>query len=69
VRAAPTSTSRSTYFPQTGRVDASVHRLEALQPGERMDGPALIESSTTTIVIDPDASCEATATGSVVIYP
>lgn len=69
--AAPAATpaTRSVYFPQTGRVDAAVHRLEALRPGERIDGPALVESTTTTIVIDPAASCETTASGSVVIYP
>jgi N-methylhydantoinase A len=67
--AIPVSAQRPAYFPQTGRVDALVYRLESLRPGERIHGPALIESSTTTIVIDPDASCEAAASGSVVIHP
>jgi N-methylhydantoinase A len=65
----PRSTRRSAYFPQTGRVEATVHRLESLDAGDRLRGPALIESATTTIVIDPDASCEVTPSGSVVIYP
>lgn len=61
--------SRSAYFPQGGRVNAAVHRLESLRPGEQVHGPALVESTTTTIVIDPDAFCEATPSGSIIIYP
>lgn len=61
--------SRLAYFPQTGLVETPVRRLEAMQPGERLFGPVIVESPVTTVVIDPEASVERAATGSLVIAP
>ena len=41
------------WFPGTGRVRAPVYAREALQEGERIDGPALVLEATGTVVVDP----------------
>jgi N-methylhydantoinase A len=38
-------------------------------PGETVDGPAIIESSFTTVVIDPGAKAERRPSGSLLITP
>jgi len=42
---------------------AAVHYGEALRPGDRIDGPAIIEEPTTTLVVYPGASARVTAYG------
>ncbi len=49
----PTLTARKVYFGATGWVDAPVARFEAMRPGEPVAGPAIIESSFTTVVVEP----------------
>ncbi|MFT4230451.1 MAG: hydantoinase/oxoprolinase family protein [Microbacterium sp.] len=56
--------SRSTYFRKTGRLDVPVHALAALHPGERVEGPALVELDMNTVVIDAGASAWRTEDGS-----
>ncbi len=65
----PDRWTRPSYFAATGMVEAEVRRLEALAPGERLAGPAIIESSFTTVVVDPGASVERTAAGNLSIAP
>ncbi|MEM7404806.1 MAG: hydantoinase/oxoprolinase family protein [Pseudomonadota bacterium] len=58
---APASTSathaaaerRALYFRGIGTVDAAIHRRDALATGARIDGPAVIESMDTTVLIPP----------------
>lgn len=57
------ASSRSIYFPQSGWIDARIARLEAIGPGVAVEGPAIVESSFTTVVIDPGATAERTAAG------
>lgn len=46
--------TRRAYWPETGAwVETAVYELTALQPGNRLIGPALIESEYTTAVIPP----------------
>lgn len=61
--------SRKAYFAGHGHVDAAVYRFEALQPGDELHGPALVESSFTTVVINPGASAQKRASGSLSILP
>ena len=61
--------SRSVYFPDTGFVEAQVVHFDGMGPGETVDGPAIIESSFTTVVIDPGAKAERRASGSLLITP
>jgi N-methylhydantoinase A len=62
-----TGGTRFVYFTGHGQVRASLYRLEALPAGRRLAGPAIVESPFTTIVVDPDATFERTAHGSLVV--
>ncbi|MGF7209871.1 N-methylhydantoinase A [Skermanella aerolata] len=54
---------RNIYFSQTGWVDAEVVRFESMPSGAPVAGPAIIESSFTTVVVDPDTSAVRTQGG------
>jgi len=41
------------WFPEIGRVDTPVYQREALRPGHRIVGPALVLEATGTVVLDP----------------
>jgi len=60
---------RKAYFPGHGLVDTAVRRFEAMQVGEILAGPAIVESSFTSVVINPGASAERRASGSLSIDP
>ncbi|QFQ89102.1 hydantoinase/oxoprolinase family protein [Paracoccus kondratievae] len=60
---------REIYFHGYGRLQTPVLRLEAIAPGRPGQGPAIIESAFTTIVVDPDARFHRSGTGSIVIHP
>ena len=53
----PLRTTRA-WFPGIGRVEAPVFEREALRPGDRLEGPALVLESTGTVVVDPGFSLE-----------
>lgn len=61
--------TRKVYFSGHGHVDATVRRFEAMKEGEVLNGPAIIESPFTTVVVDPGATAERRASGSVSIAP
>ena len=61
--------TRKVYFAETGYVDATVRRFESMKAGEQLPGPAIIESPFTTVVVDPGATAERRASGSVSIVP
>lgn len=61
--------SRRAFFSGAGVLDAAIRRLEAMDVRERVDGPAIVESSFTTIVLNPGASAVRAASGSLVIAP
>jgi N-methylhydantoinase A len=58
---------RIAYFDGVGRVPTQVRRFEALRQGESIQGPAIVESSFTSVVIPPGASAERRASGSLSI--
>ena len=60
---------RDVYFPGAGRMAATVRRFEAMAPDETLAGPAIVESSFTTVVLDPGATARRAASGSLVITP
>jgi N-methylhydantoinase A len=60
---------RGVYFSGIGKVNAAILRLEAMAPGAQFAGPAIIESSFTTIVLNPGASAERTGSGSLAVQP
>ena len=61
--------TRRAYFRDAGEVDAAVRLFDSLEPGESLSGPALIESPTTTVVIEPGATVTRSDTGSLTIEP
>lgn len=61
--------SRPAWFANGGWTDAKLRRLDAMESGEEVAGPAIIESAFTTIVVDPGARAERSANGSIVIRP
>jgi N-methylhydantoinase A len=61
--------TRRAYFRDAGEVEAAVRLFESLEPGETLSGPALIESPTTTVVIEPGATVERSGSGSLTIEP
>ncbi len=63
------SPTRRVFFPGVGYADAAVHHFEGLDPSVHISGPAIVESSFTTVVINPGASANSTETGSLSIKP
>jgi N-methylhydantoinase A len=61
--------TRKAYFPGHGYVDARVRRFEAMETGERVEGPAIIESSVTAVVLLPGSAAVRRASGSLSITP
>jgi len=52
--AAAAAGSRDAYWPERGeRLDTAVYRYEALRPGNRIEGPALVDAEFTTLVVPP----------------
>jgi len=58
---------RAAVFPGMGKIETPVYHLGAIPARASVPGPAIIESSFTTVVIDPRAIAERTADGSLVI--
>jgi N-methylhydantoinase A len=46
---------REAHFPDTGFLSCDVYNRYALQPGDKIAGPAIIEERESTVVIGPDA--------------
>lgn len=61
--------TRSAFFPGHGRLATAVRRFEAIATGEKVAGPAIIESSFTTVVVNPGAIAERRPSGSLSIDP
>lgn len=60
-------TSRRAYFPGLGLVETSVAQFGLIGPDQSLDGPAIIESPFTTVVIEPDFRVARTESGSLLI--
>jgi N-methylhydantoinase A len=58
---------RRACFSDVGLVDAPVRYIAGMRTSEIIAGPAIVESNFTTIVIDPGAVAERTASGSLLI--
>lgn len=58
---------RCAYFQPSGWTQACVYAFEALERGDEVQGPAIVESAFTTIVIDPGATAVRRASGSLSI--
>jgi N-methylhydantoinase A len=56
-------TTRQVYFPGHGFASTRVVRRESLTPGERADGPLIVESMDSTVVVPPEWSLHAAESG------
>ena len=60
---------RKAYFDTVGLVDTQVVRLEKMKQDVALEGPAIIESPFTTVLIDPGAKVLCKESGSLFISP
>ncbi len=65
---APRLASRPVHFLGTGWIESDVWRLESIPEGQTVDGPAIVESDFTSIVIDPGAQAWRDVAGNLVIH-
>jgi len=63
----PARGRRPVYFKECGFVETPVLRFEMMRRDERIAGPAIVESSFTTVVVDPGAACGRGPGGGLVI--
>jgi N-methylhydantoinase A len=68
-RSARSARSREAFFPGSGWAPSPVFEFDQLEPGVMINGPALVESPQTTVVIYPEASARRTLHGSLVVDP
>jgi N-methylhydantoinase A len=61
--------SRKAYFNGVGMVETRVELFEAMKPNAALEGPAVIESPLTTVVIEPGATVVRKRSGSLLITP
>lgn len=65
-RAEPTAW-RECYFAETGRAKAPIYRGDGLGLGAEIEGPAIIEEPTTTIVVYPGLSARLSMAGNYIL--
>lgn len=61
--------TRRIYFEEQGWLEAAIHRFETIPVGGEIAGPAIVESSFTTIVVDPAARAIRAPLRSLAIIP
>jgi N-methylhydantoinase A len=62
------ASERTVYFSGHGAQQAQVRALGSLEPGERLVGPAIVESPLSTVVIEPGSVAERRAGGDLVVW-
>lgn len=60
---------RNVFLPDHGELTVPVLRLEAVPVDEVLDGPAIVETATTTVVVDPGAAFGRRASGTLHVAP
>lgn len=58
---------RPAFFANHGQVDVPIYKGNSLPPGSMIEGPAIIEEPTTTVVVYPGTRARVSAAGSYVI--
>jgi N-methylhydantoinase A len=65
----PRTATRKAYFRNIGLLDARVWRLESMPFDEMIQGPAIVESLFTTVVVNPGATATRCPSGSLLLMP
>jgi N-methylhydantoinase A len=60
---------REIHLPGFGALSADVWRIEALMVGEEYRGPAIVQTATTTVVVDPGTSFRLLGSGTLALVP
>lgn len=60
---------RPVTFPRHGTIETRIRRLETLPADVEFDGPTILESPFTTVVIDPAARYVRRSSGNLVVFP
>jgi N-methylhydantoinase A len=63
------SGSRMAYFPDHGALETPVFDFATAGASGKIEGPAIVESPFTTIVVPPGASLEQGTHGNILVYP
>ena len=63
------SKTRAAYFDGRIKPETQVRELNSIEPGERLEGPLIVESATTTIVVSPGAEVRRLPSGSLQLHP
>jgi N-methylhydantoinase A len=58
---------RRAFFAHHGWIEVPVLAFDEIEPGSRNDGPAIVESPFTSIVIDPSAAFSRSASGDLIV--
>jgi N-methylhydantoinase A len=66
---AVTSKQRRVYFPGHGFEEARVAHFDSMPESVRVEGPAIIESAVTTVVLEPGALAQRCPSGSLLVNP
>lgn len=64
---AQTGTREALFDAEAGRVDAPIFEMSLLRAGHRIEGPALVESDDTTVVVGPAWTLEVDGHGALVL--
>jgi N-methylhydantoinase A len=67
LRRAEVIETRPVWFRATGFADTAVYRRTALGPGDRIDGPAIVEQMDSTTVVPPGWRADVAAEGSLLM--
>ncbi|HEX7787234.1 MAG TPA: hydantoinase/oxoprolinase family protein, partial [Methylomirabilota bacterium] len=68
--APPRKTTRKAYFPEAvDYIDTAVYDRDALAPGSRFTGPAIVEERESTTVVGPGATVTVDAHRSLILTP
>jgi N-methylhydantoinase A len=60
---------RRAFFPNSGWLNVPVLTFGEIEPGVRIEGPAIVESPFTSIVINSDGSFSRSESGNLVVVP
>jgi N-methylhydantoinase A len=58
---------RDVYFAESGYTPTEIHDRNALEPGESVTGPAILEENGSTSIIPPETKAEVSESGSVIV--
>ena len=59
--------TREVYFPEIGHTETAIYERTALDPGDEVAGPAILEETVSTTLVPPDTTARVTERGNVII--